>query len=306
MEIKTKNRRRWICIGVLVLLFCNGCSFPSIGKDIVKKIANKTKSSSENSNDGDYLEKGMNEFIKALDQKNKDVLRNCFSEYVRKNDKKLDQEIDDLFSAYPGPTDSWTWSGSSTEGFSSAPEENREHISRTAVLKCNGKHYYLYVEYTTIDLNDDGRTGLCCVDFTTPEVQAAYTNGDDDRTSYKGQYNWKGEERYRLHVTTDYKGEYQTRRIDDTELIYTPTETEASSQDFVDFVKNNRSLRDLRKRFGTENAGLEYVDKIYYKVTDGEELYVCVCIEGLEGQEVTRIKLVNEDNYIRTLFSIYE
>ena len=87
-----------------------------------------------------------------------------------------------------------------------------------------------------MDLNNSGREGICCVDFTTPEVEAAFSNGKRDLINYQGKYCWEGEDRYKLHVTTECKGNFQTRRIEGNEMIYTPTETQFSSQEFVDFV----------------------------------------------------------------------
>jgi hypothetical protein len=297
---------KMICLFICVLLFGGlcGCGIPHIGRVLFMngndKSTLETKGLFQKSSDGS--EKCIEEFIRALDEHDKETIRDCFCEYVRKNDNELDQEIEALFAAYDGPTDSWRWDGSSTESYSTAPEENREYITCTAVLKSKGKNYYLYVEYTTIDMGNKGRDGLCCADFTTPEVQAAISDGRRELTSYKGENMWKGEDRYKLHVTTDHKGGYQTRRIEGRETIYTPTDTMVSSTDFVNFAKTNRSLKDLRGKFGPENSNQKYLQTINYKVTDGDDLYVCIYVDGIEGQEITMIDLVNEEKDIKTIF----
>ncbi len=308
----TYKKNKVICMLICLLLLGGlyGCSIPNIGKGFfMKKMdleASKSKEVFSISSDEkkDDSVKCIEEFIRALDSHDKEALRNCFSEYVRKNDNELYQEIDELFHAYDGPTDSWRWAGSSTESYSSDPKENREYITCTAVLKSKGKNYYLYVEYTTLDMSDRGRQGLCCADFTTPEVQAAISDGRRELTSYKGENMWKGEDHYKLHVTTDHKGEYLTRRIAGEETIYTQTETKYSSKDFVDFANENGSVKDLRELFGQENAWKKNMGDLYYKVTDDDDLYVCIhYMDGSAGQVVKSITLVNEENnYIDSLY----
>lgn len=299
-----------VFVGMPIFLVLAGCSIPRIGTGRITKLMDKASSmaeemisTSDKQESDSHWDKSIKKLVRALDQHDKELLRACFSEYVRKNDKNLDQEMDALFKAYPGETESWVWDGCSTQSFSSASDENREYVTRTAVLKSHGKNYYLYMEYTTMDLNNSGREGICCVDFTTPEVQAAFSDGRDDLITYKGNYNWKGQDRYKLHVTTEHKGEYQTRRIKGNEMIYTPTEIRYSSQDYLNFVLTDNSVKDFREKFGTENAGWENSQIMYYKVTDGDDLYVFIdYMDSSEGQVVYRIDLVNEEKKIKTIF----
>ncbi len=312
-EKKCKNvkyRNKLFC-GLWVIMLCvllSGCGMKLNVFNGMKKIYSKATStargwfsSSENRGE-DHLDREMNAFIKALDAHDKGALRKCFSSYVQKNDKELDQEIDELFAAYPGPTDSWKWSMDSTQSYSSASDEAREYVTHTAILKSHGKNYYIYIEYTEGEYAGKDRYGICCVDFTTPEVQAAYCDGRFELTSYGGEYSWKGQDRYKLHVTVDHKDTYVTRRIDNQERIYVESETTYAADDFVEFIKKNHSLDDLRTRFGRENSIQKILQKVYYKVSDGEDLYVRIFIDGNEGNEITGIDLVNEDNYVKTLY----
>ncbi|MCR4652577.1 MAG: DUF5104 domain-containing protein [Eubacterium sp.] len=248
------------------------------------------------------VDKDMDAFIKALDKHDKKALKKCFSSYVQKNDKELDQEIDELFAAYLGPTDSWKWSMDSTQSYSSASDEAREYATHTAILKSHGKNYYIYIEYTEGEYAGKDRYGICCVDFTTPEVQAAYSDQRFDLTSYRGCDSWEGEERYKLHVTIDHKGEYLTCRILNAETIFTSSEKYYSYKDFLNFVNDNQSINDLRQKFGNENASREYLEDVYYKVNDGENLYVRISLRPMAGNEIMRLDLVDEDNYVRKLF----
>jgi hypothetical protein len=292
------------------MLALSGCGLLRIGENRGQKLINDVKTkikeilSSISGDDEKDWDKRTAELISAMDKHDKEGIRKCFSEYVRKNDKNLDKEIGELLSAYSGPTDSWRWSGSSTQSYSSAPEENREYITCTAVLKSGERHFYLYLEYTTIDMSDNEREGLCCVDFRTPEVQAAFSDGKRELVSYAGKKAWENEDHYKIHVATDHKGNYETRRIAGSEMIYTPTETNFSSQDFVDFANTNSSLKDLKEKFGPGNAWQDYLETIYYKVSDGDDLYVCVTyMEGSEEQEIYQITLVSEENnFLKSLY----
>ena len=291
-----------VLMSVLFLGILNGCGLASFGKNIGKlvlKTSSEDYSKKENSK-GDYWDKLMDQFVVALDKHDKKGIMNCFSDYVNKHDQNLDKEIEELFQAYTGKTDSWKWSLDSTQDYSDAPEENREYITRTAVLNSNGKNYYLYVEITTVDLSRKGRFGLCCVDFTTPEVQAALRSHRLDLIDYESKSSWEQEDHYKIHVTTKHKGDYETRRICNYEEIFNPSEVKYSAHEYVSFVKTNHSIKDFQIKYGMENAGDE--DCLYYQVNDGDNLYVMLFKGGKEGQDITQIDLVNEDNYVKTLY----
>uniref|UniRef100_I5AT90 SGS domain-containing protein n=1 Tax=Eubacterium cellulosolvens (strain ATCC 43171 / JCM 9499 / 6) TaxID=633697 RepID=I5AT90_EUBC6 len=305
------NRNKvMICIMAMIMMTFSGCSFFSLNskwisrkKDNMISTSAEVTSRSRDQGESSYWDNLIGDFIKALDKHDKALLRGCFSEYVRENDTDLDYEITKLFESYDGPTDSWEWEDFSSQSFSNDPGENREYKSRRAILRSHGKNYYFEFEYTTIDLNKSGRDGLCCVDFTTPEVQAAISDGRSELTDYKPEINWDESDHYRLHVTTEHRGEYQTRRIDGRETIYTSSEVNYASNDFMNLIKENRSVKVLKEKFGSENAGLKNSQMMYYKVTDGEDLYVCIYyMDGNEGEEVRRVELVNEEKHVKTLF----
>jgi hypothetical protein len=72
----------------------------------------------------------------------------------------------------------------------------------------------------------------------------------------------------------------------------------------VDFANTNSSLKDLKEKFGPGNAWQDYLETIYYKVSDGDDLYVCVTyMEGSEEQEIYQITLVSEENnFLKSLY----
>ncbi|MCR4652578.1 MAG: DUF5104 domain-containing protein [Eubacterium sp.] len=302
MNAKSAIKVLFVQLMVALCVLLNGCGIKLIGYKGIKNAYSRTMSTAQElvTTSNDKIDKDMNAFIKALDAHDKGALRKCFSSYVQKNDKELDQEIDELFAAYPGPTDSWKWSMDSTQSYSSASDEAREYVTHTAILKSYGKNYYIYIEYTEGEYAGKDRYGICCVDFTTPEVQAALRSHRLDLIDYKSKSSWEQEDHYKIHVTTKHKGDYETRRICNYEEIFNPSEVKYSAHEYVSFVKTNHSIKDFQIKYGMENAGDE--DCLYYQVNDGDNLYVMLFKGGKEGQDITQIDLVNEDNYVKTLY----
>ena len=62
-------------------------------------------------------------------------------------------------------------------------------------------------------------------------------------------------------------------------------------------------MKGLQEKFGPENAGWKKSQEMFYKVTDGDDLYVFIdYMDSSEGQVVYRIDLVNEEKRIKTIF----
>ncbi len=264
-----------------------------------KTIGKSVVSSSEHT---DPIGVAMNEFVEALDAHDEERLKKCLSKYVQTSDSDLDAEIATLFEAYSGPTESWKWSQGSSEVMKRDGNEGRDYVTLTAVLKSKGRNYYISIDYTKRDFNDLGREGICLVDFTTQEVQAAYRNERFDLTEYRGEYYWEGEDRYKVHVTTSHKDEYETQRICGYETIYYPAEAEFYAMDYVKDVKKNNSLNSLLEKYGKPNAGSPEVC-MYYKVKDSDDFYICVYLRGAKEKKVMQVDLVDEDRSVETLYS---
>lgn len=146
--------------------------------------------------------------------------------------------------------------------------------------------YYIYMEVVTADEEHPENKGIQIIDLATKK---AY----NDR--YFLWHSKKG-------IFTQEKAceDYRTMLIYGNLREYYPVDRELSVQYFRNFIKRSTDYKELQTEIGKPNEEL-LKDEFVFEITQGVDEKTYVTCETC-GDEIIRIKLVNEEEVLETIY----
>lgn len=274
---------------LLCSFICTGCSPLKDLTDLVKSETTKEASVS-------YEEKTYNEavdqFFAAIDNRDKETIRSLFSPYIQETDADLDQQIDLLLKAYPGPTDICKRDGGMVHGaYESEYGDCSSCVDSSFPVVSNGTYYWCWFQLMYENDFDQEMIGITQLVLFSSDYFCALQYGDKDAA-------WP--DTPGLSVCTDYPLDCQVRAIDGRPYKYTPSKRTLTETEAAAFLKNTNRYSAFLEEFGEPNAQNIYC--IYELPTkDNKPYYLSL---GIDEQKDTiyGASVVDDFGYIRTLW----
>ena len=146
--------------------------------------------------------------------------------------------------------------------------------------------YYIYMEVVTADKEHPENYGIQIIDLATKK---AYNDRYFLWHSKKGIFTQE-------KVCEDYR----TMLIYGNLREYYPVDRELSVQYFRNFIKRSTDYKELQTEIGKPNEEL-LKDEFVFEITQGVDEKTYVTCETC-GDEIIRIKLVNEEEVLETIY----
>lgn len=271
-----KNKMTFSIIILLGILF-TGCSRAALLSIVTSR------------DDQDYR-KMVDKVFDALDQGNKEVLKNLFAPNAINANPNIDQQIDMLFEFYDGPY-------SIDEKISvSHSSEHNDHGRKEIYLQswfeisANGSTYHMYLDMISRNDNDKQEEGIRILDFATDEA-------------YKSKYFiWHSEENTDdvsgIYIQTSPEIRSDIMMVDDLLLKYKPINRSLCTDDFLDVITKDDSFQSLTDLIGEANGSNLIYGMFYYEL-DHNQFVVC----HMTDDKVKYLNVADEDKELHTLWS---
>ena len=147
--------------------------------------------------------------------------------------------------------------------------------------------YYIYMEVVTADKEHPENKGIQIIDLAT-------------KKAYNDRYFlWHSKQ----GIYTQEKSceDYQAMLIYGNLREYYPVDRELSAQYFTDFIKRSTDYKELQAEIGKPNGELTEDEIFVFEITQGVDEKTYVTCETC-GDEIIRIKLVNEEEVLETIY----
>lgn len=269
MELHTKGRSIWIGIFLLICgiaLFC-GCSRSG-------EPGNRYTGS-----DQEMMGQVIEDFITAMDARDPDAIKEMLCSNMRESEN-VDELIQELFDFYPGHTEGNDWDGKPPSSSYSKGQGYRYYqIGEEITLFSEDAAYYCYLELRCRD-SDEGGIGVRRICMASEKVRCSE------------DFTWPQEAG--IYVFTDADGDYLTRRVGGSPIIYTPMERMISEDDILDFISETTDFGDFSDKFGIPNGEKLYGLCPVYELcpVDGEIRYAVFMLEYVEDTDRWRIEYI--------------
>lgn len=203
----------------------------------------------------------------------------------------IDEEIENLFAFYPGPTQRCERDGVGPESGSSDHGKRIRRGSDWFAVVCDGANYYC--DFSMVFQNDMDRNeeGVWSIDLVSEKVICA----EDFKFSTKPG----------LHAESDAPGAYQTRRIKHYPEVFVPIERELDREEIRAFLEKETDFGVFQDTFGESNAETIRNAAYAYELPDeeGEKRYLILYVTD-EGK-IRLVYIVNETD-IKPLETLWE
>lgn len=225
----------------------------------------------------------VDEFLDALDEGDNERILEMFSDSARNGDADIEEEIDMLIEAYPGPTDACNRNGKMVAGEYS---NERYGIKTSSVYSIftvvsNGEYYWCYFELMYENDEDEDQIGVTKVIF--------YSADEYCDLRYNGA---KYEEELGLKLCMEDSLDCEVRAIAGSPYKYTSTGVVLDEDDVKGFMEETNSYTEFVEKYGEPNA----IEVYYcYELPDenGEPRYLQLSVD--EEDDVIRNISVNSD-----------
>lgn len=237
----------------------------------------------------EIYERAVDDFFAAVDSGDKEKILAQFAPNVRKNNKDLEENLDELLSFYPGPTDRCERDGNVVEGnYDQEYGIDRYNALSWFAVVSGGTTYYRKFSYVYRDDADPDNVGIEFVDMVSEKVICAE--------------DFKWPEEPGIFVKEDAPGDYETARIGGNPVIYVPVERKhtLTKEDVEAFLKTGGNFTDFKEQFGEPNAEEIKYSSYAYELPEenSEKHYVSFLVDHKKDWEILRVTIENDINFV--------
>ncbi len=229
-------------------------------------------------------------FFAALDQKDKKALLALFSPAVQEQDDDLGEQIDQLLSVYPGPTDEIGWDELLTSGGSRYDGERISDADAIFPVRSGDTYYWCYLKLMYENTVDESQIGITQVDFYTADEYCIFRYDPGAKLSDEAG----------LSVHAEQTLEEEVRCIAGMPHKYTPCEEPLDIAEIKKFFETSNRYSEFTAHFGQPNACHIFY---YYElpVKNGQTRYLEIGTNDDNGT-IYGADIVDDLRYIETVF----
>lgn len=241
-----------ICIVLSILSvcsLCSGCILMNYGKNTKNTKNNEPYVSQE----AKLYNKAVDDFFAALDNRDKGAIREMFSAKIQKKEKKLDEAIEKLFAAYPGPTDICKRDGRMVQGdYGDEHGLESAEISQGFPVVSNGTIYWCF--FSLVYQNDEDRdeVGVKQVILDSAEYNCQQRLEPENRSGMMDK--GKGVDKSAIQVHTKCSVDYEVRFVGGYPEKFEPIDRELTQRQVTEFFRGSYSYSKFVKEFGFPNV----------------------------------------------------
>lgn len=231
----------------------------------------------------------VEDFFQAVDQRDKEAVKELFSLDIAKQNKEMDAEIERLFQFYPNPTDRWDIKNKCDGSYSTDHGKSTKLISNWFPVISNGKNYYCHMSYMYQDDTTPDNVGIRQLVFLSEKAEC-----------YEDLL-WPEEKG--LFVIEDVPGDYFTRRIGYYPTIYTTIDRTVTEMEILDFLDQSDDWLAFVEQFGQPNA--ETCARMVYAYElpdeDGEKRYAEIWVDlppESENGKIFKVNIMNDTDLV--------
>lgn len=268
-----KKRITFMLILMLAVTLISGC-----GKTFLSRLFR--------SDHGEFTEI-LTDFLDAANQNDKKKIEKLFAKNV--SGEKFEKQLDKFLEFYSETIKDGTLDKDSIlMRVTGSQDRNLYRIMDSGVKITKGNQtYYIYMEVVTADKEHPENKGIQIIDLAT-------------KKAYNDRYFlWHSKQ----GIYTQEKSceDYQTMLIYGNLREYYPVDRELSAQYFTDFIKRSTDYKELQAEIGKPNGELTEDEIFVFEITQGVDEKTYVTCETC-GDEIIRIKLVNEEEVLETIY----
>lgn len=258
---------------MLVVTLISGC-----GKTFLSRLFR--------SDHGEFTEI-LTDFLDAANQNDKKKIEKLFAKNV--SGEKFEKQLDKFLEFYSETIKDGTLDKDSIlMRVTGSQDRNLYRIMDSGVKITKGNQtYYIYMEVVTADKEHPENKGIQIIDLAT-------------KKAYNDRYFlWHSKQ----GIYTQEKSceDYQAMLIYGNLREYYPVDRELSAQYFTDFIKRSTDYKELQAEIGKPNGELTEDEIFVFEITQGVDEKTYVTCETC-GDEIIRIKLVNEEEVLETIY----
>lgn len=302
---------------VLLVLpgLCTGCSVVEKvtrwGGRIVNTVEEKVSEKMTDDSGGYITEEArtyneaVDDFFNAVDRRDKDAVIQMFSEKVRAEYPQLEALVEELFEAYPGPTDICKRNGRMVAGSYST-----DHGKKTAEVSqgfpvVSGDTYY-WCDFVLMYRNDEDEAavGVTRVSLYSERSFCEMRYNPPDRSGMMDKN--VDPDPLPLEVEMESELEGEVRWIGGYPVKFTPVDRELPPEMIREFFESSDSYSGFREAFGEPNAFSISGIACFYELPpeDGEPRYLDILFDE-EADRILSAYVVN-DLDIPGIYCMYE
>nr|MDE7431611.1 DUF5104 domain-containing protein [Lachnospiraceae bacterium] len=246
-----KKRIIYICMTVILAAFC--CL--SMGCGSLKNTQTKSENV-QNKSEEEIFNDAVDDFFKAVDDKDKDAILKMFAPSVRAKDKTLEKDIEQLLNNYPGPTDICKRDGRGVAGsYDISHGKKSAEVTQGFPVVSNDTYYWCDFTFMYQNDMDEKQIGIKQVKLSSAEYEC------EERYNYVKESR-KGTEKGRdddseekaLEVLTDCIVDYEVRFVGGYPEKFNPIDRDLSKEQVEEFFKTSYSYSEFLKEFGDPNV----------------------------------------------------
>lgn len=271
--MRNRNVAKRVCacgMALLLGLSCTGCSvagkLQEFGQSVFQWVGLR-----------DYerlYEEAMDAFLAAVAAGDKEAIRGLFSVNVQKADADLDEQVERLLEAYPGPTEYWDRERGLASSQSIDSGKAVSSANNTVLLISGGLYFWCFMDLTYENDWDPDEIGITSLILYSADYYCALRYEEEGADPPPGPG---------LDVRTGYPLDCEVRAVGGYPLQYVPGGGPLDEAAVEAFVKQDNGWEAFNERFGEPNAasGLSY----YYELPmeDGQPRYLDVSVDYVDN-----------------------
>lgn len=219
----------------------------------------------------------------ALDNENKEELKQLFAKSVIKTDPDIDSQINALFEYYKGPKESDEGVGATQTSEHNEYGKKEIELNGGFTVQASGAKHNVYLSMQSVNDFDKNEVGIHKLEFATDEaINSKY-------------FMWHTQEG--VHIQTSSQKRSDVTKAESWMLDYTYVDRHLTSDDYVALVKEDNDFEHFTASVGVANCSNSHYNRNYYEL--GNNLFL-VCI--VEFGKIEFVKLADEDEIFSTLW----
>lgn len=236
-------------------------------------------------NEGEIFQQTANGFFQAVDNRDKEAIKELFAPNVVKKDRDMDDMIEFLFDVYQEPTDSLDIEQSCAGSYSNDHGTETKEIENWFPVVSGDKNYYCHMTIVYQDDEDLDNVGIKDLVFLSEKEEC-----NEDAVWPEGNG---------LHVIKDSNKEYLTRRIGYYPNVYTPMDRTITVEEILTFLEDNDDWDTFVRQFGEPNSETCPRLTYAYELPDegGEKRYAIIWVDfppQSESGTIFKVEVVND------------
>jgi hypothetical protein len=247
-------------------------------------------------------EQTLNKVFEALDNKNKEELKQLFAVSVTKENPNLDKQIDDLLFFYKGPKISEKRSGAASSEKINYGIRIKEFREDFIITTAETKYYVWIVMQSRNDQNNDDE-GIHILEFATEEAHNSkyfmWHTARHDVLDYK-ELQWYVEkvDVPGIYIQTSPEKRSDVIRVNSRNFEYKAVNRNLTVDNFLTFVSRDDDFSRLIDSIGEPNAMWSNFGFYYFEIANKQ---VVVC--NVEAGKIVYMYVADEEQELYTLWT---